>query len=494
MIIRDEEVNLRANLALWLPTIDYFVFLVDTRTQDKSIYAIETILEQSTAEYEILPNTFDGFGLSRTRSLEAAWKYFPQATHVWISDPDWRPEVSTMKKDLDLDLLHDVFGFISYDRTGLTTRTMHWLLRQRPGLRMRYNIHEVLDIGDYTWKNLNWVIYEIEKPGSWHATVGHGNSLSTKRHLFDIELLKRDLIEYGHDSHTHFYLGVTHEAIASTYYQQFGYTPDMEYHLAEAIKYLKLRTLSEYPREYLEDRVNCMMILGNLHYLIMKDFNSAEYWYGMCVEYDPKVVDCSVSLTRMYLEYGVLDQAIQSINELIRIDKSTRIGVKQYKSWDCSLPILVRDVLEAKCHISCTSTEAKYILLVKTMVEKNRECDNVGRIDYTGVASAWLTILRELNVNTDMSTELLCQDSELLQYLFAGDIKLHPCEDFAAGALIRKNCRDLSVDIPPINEEIHVKNEDTFIGALSLDDMIHYVFNGRQTMAFPASGRPFKFV
>ena len=41
------------------------------------------------------------------------------------------------------------------------------------GLAMRYHLHEVLDIGDrYDWKVLNWEVREIEKPGSWHTTVG----------------------------------------------------------------------------------------------------------------------------------------------------------------------------------------------------------------------------------------------------------------------------------------------------------------------------------
>ena len=38
---------------------------------------------------------------------------------------------------------------------------------------MRYHLHEVLDIGDrYDWKVLSWEVREIEKPGSWHTTVG----------------------------------------------------------------------------------------------------------------------------------------------------------------------------------------------------------------------------------------------------------------------------------------------------------------------------------
>lgn len=265
MIIRDEEINLKSNLALWLSIVDYFVFLVDTRTIDNSINAIETILNNSTSQYKILPNEFDGFGSSRTRSLKAAWENFPQATHVWISDPDWRPDISTININ-DLDLEYDVFAFKSFDRTGITTRIMHWLLKHREGLKMRYNIHEVLDIGDYNWKTTNWVIHEVEQVGTWHSTVGHGNSMSKNRYLFDIKLLEKDLIEYGHDFHTHNYLGVTHEAIAGILFRENKHINDeVSYHLNLAIKYLELRSLSIYSREYLEDRVNCMMMLGNIY-------------------------------------------------------------------------------------------------------------------------------------------------------------------------------------------------------------------------------------
>ena len=72
---------------------------------------------------------------------------------------------------------------------------------------MRYNLHEVLDIGMYNIKNIQWTIHEIEKIGSWHATVGHGHSMSLKRYEFDLDLLQKDLIIYGHDPHTHYYLG-----------------------------------------------------------------------------------------------------------------------------------------------------------------------------------------------------------------------------------------------------------------------------------------------
>jgi hypothetical protein len=132
MICRDEEVNFRSNLKLWLGVVDYFVFMIDSRTTDQSVLAIEEILK-GQAEYEIVPYEFEGFGPARTDSLETVWQYFPQATHVIIADPDWRPEVLSMNK-AELDLDHDVFRFLAYDRNGQTTRRMDWMLRNREGV------------------------------------------------------------------------------------------------------------------------------------------------------------------------------------------------------------------------------------------------------------------------------------------------------------------------------------------------------------------------
>ena len=142
MIIRDEAVNINSNLHLWLGIVDYFVFLLDERTQDDSDAAIRRILDESKTPYRIDYHEFDGFGSARTKSLQKAWKYFPQATFVWIADPDWKPEVSTIRKS-DLTTAYDAFRFTIIDRSGITTRQCDWLLLHKEGLRMRYHLHEV---------------------------------------------------------------------------------------------------------------------------------------------------------------------------------------------------------------------------------------------------------------------------------------------------------------------------------------------------------------
>ena len=265
MICRDEEVNFKANLAAWIPVVDYFVFLIDNRTTDNSISTISSILGAAKKDYQIVQYTFTGFGPARTLSLEAAWKHFPQATHVLIADPDWAPDISTMNIS-DLDETADVFRFTAYDRNGYTRRKMDWLLKHREGLAMKYHLHEVLAIGLYSAKNINWEVHEVEKPGSWHTTVGHSDSFSAKRYEFDLDLLYKDLAIYGHDPHAHYYLGVTHDAYASKARQQLGlHHPEVQRHVDKAAEYLELRATAQYDDEFVEQRWAVMMQLGNVY-------------------------------------------------------------------------------------------------------------------------------------------------------------------------------------------------------------------------------------
>ena len=265
-IVRDEAVNIRSNLPLWATIIDYFVFMVDERTSDGTESAIAEVLG-SRIPYEIVYHRFEGFGSARTKSLANAWKYYPEATHVWIADPDWKPDLSTINKS-DLDMVHDAFRFLIYDRNGISTRRCDWLLRHREGLAMRYHLHEVLDIGEsYIPVTIPWVVHEIEQAGSWHTTVGHGHSMSAQRYVFDLEMLMKDVQLYGHDAHTHHYLGITHYAYAQKLMESNGYmiTEEVAHHQQEAIKYLTKRVLSKYDDEFVEQRWSCMYALGSLY-------------------------------------------------------------------------------------------------------------------------------------------------------------------------------------------------------------------------------------
>jgi hypothetical protein len=265
MICRDEGVNFKANLPLWLNIVDYYVFLVDSRTSDGSEDIIRSILAPADKSYFIRHYNFSGFGPARTLSLETAWEQFPQASHILIADPDWKPEPSTMSLH-DLAENYDVFRFTAFDRNGFTKRRMDWLLRHRQGLAMRYNLHEVLDIGMYNVTLIPWVVREIEKPGSWHTTVGHNNSFSADRYKFDLALLYKDLELHGHDPHTHYYLGITHEAYVNKIVPRKGLHDDeVREHLTNATRYLELRATTQYDDEFVEQRWAVMMQLGILY-------------------------------------------------------------------------------------------------------------------------------------------------------------------------------------------------------------------------------------
>lgn len=265
MMCRDEAVNFKSNLASWLPIVDYFVFMVDSRTTDDSEKVISSILDPALKDYKVVSYNFTGFGQGRTQSLDEAWKSFPHASHVLIADPDWSPDVTTMDIN-DLDDSADVFRFTAYDRNGVTRRRMDWLLKHRAGLAMRYHLHEVLDIGMYEVKNLKWEVREIEKPGSWHTTVGHTDSFAASRYLFDLDLLYKDLAVFGHDPHTHYYLGVTHEAFASKSKLQLGVNhPEVQHHAELAVRYMKLRATTRYDDEFVDQRWAVMMQLGSLY-------------------------------------------------------------------------------------------------------------------------------------------------------------------------------------------------------------------------------------
>lgn len=125
MMCRDESVNLRSNLPSWATFTDYFVFLIDVRTIDQSRETIAEILDPKGIPYVIENYTFIGFGDSRTLSLSIAQDRFPQASHVMIADPDWRPDLNTIDKR-QLDLSAQVFRFVVFDRNGVTRRRMDW--------------------------------------------------------------------------------------------------------------------------------------------------------------------------------------------------------------------------------------------------------------------------------------------------------------------------------------------------------------------------------
>lgn len=371
MICRDEEVNLRSNLPLWAEAVDYFVFLLDDRTIDKSVAAIHAILTPLHIPHVIKNYTFTGFGAARTLSLQTAYDNFANASHVLIADPDWRPDLQTIRKD-ELDLSADVFRFTVFDRNGMTKRSMDWLLRHRAGLAMRYSLHEVLDIGYYQVKIISWIAHEIEQPGSWHATVGHGHSMSQARYEFDLRLLYNDLPLYGHDPHLHYYLGVTHHARLEAMHTARGEVSTSD--LQAAINFLELRAQSVYEDDFVEERWGAMLTLGTIYYTYQQDYVRSSHWLKMCRDYNPKHFECSLHLLHLLLSQGLQAEAVAELDHLVTLKMEAKLMLNMLRVEDCAIPQTVATVWPLKTMQTGTLSEydSLYLLLQLRRLEAER--------------------------------------------------------------------------------------------------------------------------
>lgn len=365
MIIRDEEVNLRQNLPVWSTIADFFVFLIDNRTRDSSEHTIRSILRAADRPFFIQEYFFEGFGQARTLSLSKAFEHFPQASHVLIADPDWKPDTTTINKH-DLDDSADVFRFVVFDRNGFTRRRMDWLLRMRSGLAMRYHVHEVLDIGQYSVKSIPWIIHEIEQAGTWHTTVGHSSSFAAKRFLFDLDLLYKDLTLYGHDPHTHYYLGSTLHAYVESHFKETGHLNTTM--LDSAIEFLEKRVRSVYADEFVEERWACLYTLGSIYSSLRKEYIKAVYWLSMCRDYNEKQIDCGIALTTLYFNYGVLDSAQSELDAMLKQPFQERLMLNTLNIYDCKLPEVALHIFQLLARArQLTVPHAKYTLLLVTL-------------------------------------------------------------------------------------------------------------------------------
>jgi hypothetical protein len=505
MICRDEEVNFQSNLAMWLPVADFFVFMMDTRTKDRSRETIAEILS-GKVPYQVVPYEFDGFGTARTASLDAAWKHFPQATHVLIADPDWRPDVSTMNKD-ELDLQHDVFRFMVYDRNGETTRRMDWLLRHREGLRMRYSLHEVLDIGLYSLKYISWVAHEIEKPGTWHTSVGHGNSMSAMRYQFDLSMLEKDLVKYPHDPHVHYYLGLTHQAYAEGLLRSQNSTVAMDFvddHLDKSIYYLKLRVFSEYEDDFIEQRWSSMMLLGTIYTNYKKDFTNAELWFSLCRDYNMKQCECSMALARLYIVHGSLDMAFNEMEKILKTHREDRLMLNWFKTWECDVPQLAVTLFSHYLRIYATLAtpqDAMYLLLLRYLLdnpkcgfpEKDRTLSAEARSDVEALLAkvpATQGKGRSL-LHADSPLDDLCAHELLQQHILLKKYRVHPCAAVTEAAAYAGECGDFHYLMPPPIEEYQARDKQHFLGSASLVDVVHHVYAGDSRRLKPA-GRKYR--
>lgn len=363
MICRNEEVNIRANLGAWATFADYFVFLLDDRTSDNTQSAIEVILDENKKSYYIQNYTFNGFGSARTQGLHLANKHYPNASVIMIADPDWRPILSTISKQ---DLIHtediEVYRFNVLDRNGVSRRKMDWMLANRPNLKMKYNLHEALDIGYYTKiKSLSWVFEEIEQPGTWHSIVGHNHSMSHKRYEFDLQLLYAEYLNIPfsdiekrlsassklpgkHDPHLHYYLGVTHHAHLERIYNENKTVSYEELDLA--IYFLKKRAFDYYPDEFVEQRYSSLLLLGSIHSTFLNEYLPAVQYLQLCQRVINKHVsiECVLQLINVHLANGQIESAMRELQLMLKTVFVDRMMMNTLHAKTCQLPDLMLKV------------------------------------------------------------------------------------------------------------------------------------------------------
>eukprot|EP01039_Chlorochromonas_danica_P007361 gene7361-8143_t len=482
MICRDEEVNLRSNLPLWTEAVDYFVFLLDDRTIDKSRAAIHTILTPRRIPHVIKNYTFTGFGAARTLSLQTAYDNFANASHVLIADPDWRPDLQTLRKE-ELDLSADAFRFTVFDRNGMTKRSMDWLLRHRAGLAMRYSLHEVLDIGYYQVKIISWVAHEIEQAGSWHATVGHGHSMSQARYEFDLRMLYNDLPLYGHDPHLHYYLGITHHARLEAMHKAGGAGGEaIASDLQAAIAFLELRAQSVYEHDFVEERWGAMLTLGTIYYTYQKDFVRSSHWLKMCRDYNPKHFECSLHLLHVLLSQGLQAEAVAELEHLVTLKMEAKLMLNMLNVEDCAVPQAIATVWPLKT-TQTTGTlseyDALYLLLQLRRLEAGRERCGV---EAENSEAVWQLVDRSLRaaqspLSVSWSLETLCSHEKTFLLLLTRRYEQHPCSAVTQRIARELQCRAFFLPLPPASEELQGRSwARGFRGAALLADLAQHIY------------------
>lgn len=513
-ICRDEAVNFRSNLELWTSTIKYYIFIMDDRNTDDSVDVIRDVLENKALGYKIIPHKFEGFGKARTTSLIAAWEHFPHASHVLIADPDWRPDPATLLKDsLVFDV--DVFRFVILDRNGHTYRNADWLLRNKPGLKMKYAIHEVLDIGSsYSHLSIGWTVEEIEKPGTWHTTGGHGNSVSLKRLEYDLDLLSRDYREYGPlNPHVNYYLAVTHNTYVDKLHQFIinstsnRYLPDsavtaqIEYHRAMALGNASLRSIAYYDDEFTEQRWGAMFVAGCAygdHSSSIYDVAKSESWYLHCRDFSPGQNECLRALVHLMYETKDYNAALLAVENVLRVKTVLRVGQNNRFDEDCTVPnlaaFIMSERLVAEMHaatmnslpLTGRSNRAKYILHLVAM--SNRPVCGQFISNTRGAPLKYSRQdLFEQAVNVSLSADsetipvnesALCGDLKFQRYIISSKFQIYDCPQLKAIIGSERQCIDFITNIPSPSEDLQIKVFGEYIGAASLLDIAHNVYMG----------------
>ena len=270
------------------------------------------------------------------------------------------------------------------------------MLRHREGLAMRYHLHEVLDIGYYTWADTGWVVDEIEQNGTWHSELGHVDSFDAKRYQFDLTMLEKDKAMYEQDPHVDYYLGVTHHAYADKLLEKLDRNREVfsdiekerllvevDEHLHKAVRHLKTRSTSTYEEEFNEQRWGSMMLLGSSYIERRWSGYSTTHaikWFKACKDFSPAQFECAAHLIRVYMQSQLPKDALNEAQALSRTDTEARIMLNTISGPQCVLPAVLVEIFamdlasKVAAGLGSLSPYALYITGLVNMVLTHADC------------------------------------------------------------------------------------------------------------------------
>jgi hypothetical protein len=234
------------------------------------------------------------------------------------------------------------------------------------------------------------------------------------------------------------------------------------------------------------------------------DFTNAELWFSMCRDYNPKLTECGLTLTKLYYTYGSFNLAMDEVEKILKGGTSERIMLNFFNQWNCDVPLVAFKLFAHLLRIHAPPSErvvagdAIYLLLLRTMIQ-DEKCgfseEEMKAPD--GVMDTVEGLLRRLppsngvTLTVQSSRSELCSSAHTARYLLSKEYKLHPCELIAEQANTIEVCKDFTAFLPPPSEEYQTRDRKAFIGSASLPDIVHHVYAGNSRRLQPP-GRPFR--
>ena len=206
---------------------------------------------------------------------------------------------------------------------------------------------------------------------------------------------------------------------------------------------------------------------------------------------DVNIVDVNVELARLEecktKDLACLLQLLElymKLNDEGKVERELQSFMKKHHSLDydstfCTLLHLFVSSRAVKWqHFTAELNEVKHLLSLEYVLQ-DHGCD------------ANIYIRKQRNVYSSdarfklSSSHEECNNPGLVDYLVMNKYKIHPCQH--SDTLI---CRDFTIDTPPPTETMQLTLFEEFIGAASVFDLLHHVYNGRYVIA--DNPRPFR--